>query len=230
MRRIVGRALGWLDNPFVWQGSRLLLDQAFGLYRRRYRLLESWGVLRGGPSVIDIGCGTGQYARVTRGPYLGLDLGAKYIAYAQGRHCHQANREFRCLDATRLPPEERQFDLAILVDFLHHIPSADAIRLLAHVRRLITGHLASFEPVLEQTNPVGRWIIDNDRGHFMRPRDALLDLYEQAGLEIVDSRELYLGPIRTWAVLGRGRTGQPNATPAGGSGSHADQESRSQST
>lgn len=203
MKQLVRRALGSLENPFIWQGSRLLFDQTFGLYQRRFRVLESWGVLRDEPSVLDIGCGTGPYAHITRGPYLGLDLDPKYVACAKRRHREHANREFCCMDATHLAPGERRFDLAILVDFLHHISAEDVVQLLQHVGRLTPGHVASFEPVLEQTNPIGGWIIANDRGNFMRPRDELLGLYGRAGLEIVDNRELYLGPIRTWAVLCR---------------------------
>jgi SAM-dependent methyltransferase len=213
MKQLVRRALGCLDNPFIWQSSRSLFELTFGLYQRRFRLLESWGVLRDDPAVLDIGCGTGPYARITRGPYLGLDLEPKYIAYAQRRHREHANREFCCMDATQLVPGERRFGLAILVDILHHIPADDVVRLLQHVGRLTRGHVASFEPVKEQTNPIGGWIIDNDRGHFMRPRDELLSLYKQAGLEMLDNRELYLGPIRTWAVLCRGQQEASAARP-----------------
>src|SRR3954468_9210968 len=89
-------AVGWLDNPYFWQGTRFVLDRAFGLYRRRVRLMEAWGVLAGAPSALDVGCGTGQYAAATAGPYLGIDHNERYIAFAR-RKRGGGNKEFRCL-------------------------------------------------------------------------------------------------------------------------------------
>src|SRR5437016_3778398 len=74
MSKLMGRLIQALNNPIVWQANRWLLNLTFGLYRRRFRLLRDWGVLEGRPSILDIGCGIGQYAEITRGPYLGIDL------------------------------------------------------------------------------------------------------------------------------------------------------------
>ena len=85
-----------LDNSIVWSLSRFGLDLAFGLYSRRTAPLKRWGVLEGRPSVIDLGCGTGQYSRLTEGPYVGVDMNSRYIDHAR-RANRRPNVSFRCV-------------------------------------------------------------------------------------------------------------------------------------
>jgi SAM-dependent methyltransferase len=200
MSNLARQLIARLDNPVLWRTSRSLLNLAFGLYRRRFRVLRDWGVLAGRPSVLDVGCGIGQYASITDGPYLGVDLNERYVAHAARRY-RGTNRTFRCVDVTVLWRENKTFDLVLMVDFLHHLCDADAVAILREAARLSAGHVVNFEPVKRQTNPVGQWIIDHDRGHYIRPLDDLHGLYERAGLSVRRSDPLYLGPILTRAVL-----------------------------
>jgi SAM-dependent methyltransferase len=191
-----------LDNPLIWRTSRWLLNLTFGLYRKRFRLLQEWGVLDGDPSVLDIGCGIGQYAEVTRGPYLGVDLNERYVRCA-ARSYRKTDRVFRCADVTKLWQENKTYNLVLMVDFLHHIPDEAAVTILRAAGRLSDRQVVSFEPVKKQTNRVGQWIIDHDRGEFMRPLDDLHRLFARAGLHVSTSVDLYLGPILTRAILCR---------------------------
>jgi SAM-dependent methyltransferase len=190
----------FLDHPLVWRLSRLGLDLALGIYRRRIRTLQRWGVLEGNPSVLDIGCGIGQYAAVTKGPYLGIDLNSRYVRYAEERYAG-SNRRFRCEDATRLADAGEQYDFVLLVDFLHHIPDAEAVRILRVAAQVARRGVLSFEPVLAQTNPVGRWIIAHDRGDHIRPLEGLHGLFQEAGLRPAESCPLALGVIQTHAIF-----------------------------
>lgn len=191
-----------LDNPLVWEVSRFALDTGFSLYRKRVALLEDWGLLEDDPSVVDIGCGIGSYARITRGEYLGIDLNCRFIDYARRKH-KRPNQSFRCINAMTLVDEERTFELALMVDFLHHLSDAECVQLLRASGRLARNHVVSFEPVTYQPHPVGRWIVEHDRGEHPRPLDALHHLFEEAGLEIAKSVELRLGPINTRAIMAR---------------------------
>jgi 2-polyprenyl-3-methyl-5-hydroxy-6-metoxy-1,4-benzoquinol methylase len=188
-----------LDRPLVWEASRMGLDVAFGLYRRRQALLARWGLLGGDPSVLDIGCGIGQYASLTRGRYLGVDLNCAYVDHARRRRGDEQHA-FRCVDASELVAEGERFDLVLMVDFLHHLPEPAAVSVLATARELVSGHVVSLEPVTEQHNRVGRWFIDHDRGEYMRPHAELLALFAGAGLSIDADEELRLGPIATRAI------------------------------
>ena len=188
-----------LDRPLVWEASRVGLDLAFGLYRRRRAVLRHWGVLAGEPSVLDVGCGIGQYASLTTSRYVGVDLNCAYIDHARRRRGDERHL-FRCVDAAELVAEGDRFDLVLMVDFLHHLPNGAAIGILRTARELATGHVVSLEPVTEQANRVGRWFIENDRGEHMRPQAELLALFEAAGLVVEADEPLRLGPIATRAI------------------------------
>jgi SAM-dependent methyltransferase len=188
-----------LDRPLVWEASRVALDLAFGLYRRRRALLARWGVLDGDPSVLDIGCGIGQYASLTNGRYVGVDLNRPYVEHARRRRGDERHA-FRCVDAAELVAEGERFELVLMVDFLHHLPDDAAVTVLETARELASGAVVSLEPVTEQANRVGRWFIDHDRGEHMRPHAALLRLFEAAGLRVEADEALRLGPIATRAI------------------------------
>jgi SAM-dependent methyltransferase len=188
-----------LDRPLVWEASRAGLDLAFGLYRRRRALLRRWGLLEGAPRVLDIGCGIGQYASVTAGEYVGVDLNRRFVEHARRRRGDERH-EFRCVDAAELLVEGQRFDLVLMVDFLHHLPDATAESVLATAGQLASGRVVVLEPVTEQHNRVGRWFIDNDRGEHMRAHASLLSLFDRAGLTVEADEELRLGPIATRAI------------------------------
>ena len=199
-------ALAFLDHPVVWKISRVGLDLALGLYRKRYETLRRWAVLADDLSLLDVGCGIGQYASATAGPYLGIDLNPRYVRYAGERH-RGGNKTFRCVDAAQLRDEGQRFDVVLLVDFLHHLSDEQAVGLLKVAAVIARGCVISFEPVLAQTNFVGRWLVANDRGHYMRPLEALEKLFEKAELPITESRPLPLGPLGTRAIRCDSRQG-----------------------
>jgi SAM-dependent methyltransferase len=188
-----------LDRPLVWEASRVGLDLVFGLYRRRRALLAQWGLLDGEPSVLDIGCGIGQYASLTSGRYVGVDLNRAYVEHARRRRA-DTEHSFRCIDAAELVAEGDRFDLVLMVDFLHHLPDEAAVSVLRTAGELGTGHVVSLEPVTEQANRVGRWFIEHDRGEHMRPHGQLLELFHDAGLRLQADDPLRLGPIATRAI------------------------------
>jgi 2-polyprenyl-3-methyl-5-hydroxy-6-metoxy-1,4-benzoquinol methylase len=196
------RALQLLDNPLVWEVSRIGLDLTFGLYRKRLALLREWGVAGRGASVLDIGCGIGQYSSITSGRYVGVDLNDRYVTYARLRRGGE-NRQFISRDVCELAANGERFDAVLMVDFLHHLPDRACQDVLKAAARLSRGPVVSFEPVTAQTNPVGRWIVDHDRGDYVRNQDRLHGLFDQDGLEILESRALRLGPIQTRAILAR---------------------------
>ncbi|HKG10349.1 MAG TPA: class I SAM-dependent methyltransferase [Gaiellaceae bacterium] len=188
-----------LDRPLVWEASRVGLDVLFGLYRRRRDILRRWGLLDGDPRVLDIGCGIGQYASVTAGRYVGVDLNCAYVDHARRRR-GDARHTFQCVDAAELVGVGERFDLVLMVDFLHHLPDEAAVSVLRTARELTTGRVVSLEPVTEQENRLGRWFIENDRGEHMRPHGELLALFEAAGLAVEADEPLRLGPIATRAI------------------------------
>jgi SAM-dependent methyltransferase len=190
-----------LESAIAWDVLRLTLDSAFGLYRRRISLLRRWDVLDEAPSVLDVGCGIGQYAALTTGPYLGVDMTERYIRRARHRVRHQPGREFRTADVMALESERQTFDIVLMVDLLHHLDDAVCEEMLAIAARLSRRYVISFDPIAEQSNRAGRWIVDHDRGTHVRSQVDYDALLERSPLLIERSEELHLGPINTRAVL-----------------------------
>jgi SAM-dependent methyltransferase len=197
-----------LDNPVLWETSRVALDLTFGLYRRRIALMRRWRILDGDPSILDIGCGIGQYAGVTRGDYLGVDLNDRYLDWARRRR-GGSSRAFRSVDVRELAAEGRRFDLVLMVDFLHHLADDACIDVLESARALAGSHVVSFEPVTVQPRALGRWIVENDRGDHVRSLSRLEELLGRAGLDPSRNEALQLGPINTRAILCPGGRDRP---------------------
>jgi len=189
-----------LENPVIWEASRIALDGAFGLYRKRVRVLEDQGALASEASLLDVGCGIGQYADAVSGRYVGIDLNERYIAYARRRRGN-ARRSFRYADVSVLADEQERFHTVLAVDLLHHLDDAAALTLLDQTARLATDQVAIFEPVQEQRAKIGRWIVDHDRGAHMRTLAHLRQLIDGAPLWVAVDRELMLGPITTRVLL-----------------------------
>jgi len=185
-----------LEYSLVWRFFRSALDVLFGVYRRRMKLLNAWGVGRC-DAMLDVACGTGQYAALATGRYLGVDLNCEYIRYASSSYKNEMC-EFRCVDVRELPKNE-QFNQVLMVGILHHLNDGDAKGLLEVLRELATDQIFLLEPVADQTNFIGAWFRDNDRGQYMRSQQHFSSMLIDAGLNIKEERTLYLGPIRTVA-------------------------------
>ena len=197
--------LTFLDNPLLWEFSRIVLDLTIGLYRKRLRVIVDWEIITDTTSILDIGCGIGQYASITKGNYLGIDLNERYIGYARRRH-QRPNQLFQCKDVTDLISTESAFDLVLMVDILHHISDKQCIYLLTTAAHLAKQYIVIFEPVTFQSNPLGRWVIDHDRGEYIRSLEKLHGLVEESPLTIAQSIQLRIGPINGRAILCHPRT------------------------
>jgi 2-polyprenyl-3-methyl-5-hydroxy-6-metoxy-1,4-benzoquinol methylase len=189
-----------LANVYLWEGFRSFLDLTIGLYRKRIALLHSMG-MKENESVLDIGCGTGHYSVVTSGKYLGLDLEDQYIKFARRQHPH---KEFSCMNVSELKLDSKRFDVALLVDIIHHLSENEAKSLFLELSRAAS-RIYFFEPIIpNKSNYVGRWLAANDRGQYIRSKEDLLKLLEQS-FYIKDVQNLKLGPIETICALGHPR-------------------------
>ncbi len=172
-----------------------------GLYHTRFQAIRSLPCFRNDASVLDVGCGIGQYSRLNNGPYLGLDFDERYIRHARKVH-GSPQKQFRIGNVTELRNEGRRFDLVLLVDILHHLPPPEAVRLLQTAAALTDGRVLLLDNQREQDNALGRWLIEHDRGEYIRPWQETLEIIASAGLTAEESRPLRLGPvISTFFVL-----------------------------
>ncbi len=189
------------DNAITWEFFRILLDLIFGLYKNRFEKISKEWKIKNDLSILDIGCGIGQYSKITSSRYVGIDLNCKYIDYCKKKFVNNKNKIFRCEDVTLLLGEKETYDIVLIVDFLHHIPNDLAEKILKIASSLANQYIICFEPILEQDHPIGKWIISNDEGNYIRPLNELHKLFENINCQIIDSSELKIGPIKSRAIL-----------------------------
>jgi ubiquinone/menaquinone biosynthesis C-methylase UbiE len=112
---------------------------------RRYRehVLDLAGI-RAGVYLLDIGCGTGTLAiaawRRSRpgGRVAGTDVSDAMLGVAR-RKARRAGAEieFRPGDATSLPFDDAQFDVATMTTVMHAVPEAEQGQCIAEARRVL---------------------------------------------------------------------------------------------
>jgi SAM-dependent methyltransferase len=119
--------------------------------------------------VLDVACGPGTNAGYfERSDYVGIDLNERYIQDARRRY----GRKFIAVDARNYSAAPGdQFDFILVNSFLHHLNGEDVVRILTHLRTLLTedGHIHILELVLPGKLSMSRLLARWDRGKFARP-------------------------------------------------------------
>lgn len=147
-----------------------------------------------GDRVLDIGCGTGYFARRIApavqpgGAVVGIDPSQPVIDYAV--RAAPANCSFQLASAENLPLPDASFDLIVSSLAVHHIPLDLRPVAMREMHRVLRpgGRLfiADFRP---PQNPIANRLIGALSGHAMQhnPIHQLADLIAGAGFEITGS-------------------------------------------
>ncbi len=160
-----------------------LADREFWL-----RGIVEVGRVHDGERVLDLGAGTGRFAKLfsTTNPVIALDASREMLQVARTKG------RFACVrgDAHRLPFRADSFDLTVLVMVLHHL--ADFAAALREVTRvsphvvLVTSDMATRHlGIMEEAFPS---LLEIDRGRFP-PIDAIVLALKGAGFRDVEIEE-----------------------------------------
>ncbi|HXN25319.1 MAG TPA: class I SAM-dependent methyltransferase [Candidatus Dormibacteraeota bacterium] len=126
--------------------------------------------------VLDVGCGPGINTRFFgKSDYLGIDINARYISYAQRRY----KRKFLVADVTRFSVSQgERFDFVLLNSFLHHVDDTSVRRILSHLCTVLTadGHIHILDLILPADPSIARFLARADRGEFPRPVEQWRDI------------------------------------------------------
>ena len=169
---------------------------------RKLAPLYAHNDVAGARRVLDVGCGPGtNTAHFARAEYLGVDFNPAYIKSARRRH----GREFVVADVTRYEaaPDQR-FDLILANSLFHHIDTAGARRILAHLATLLSddGHVHVFDLVLPDRRSVSRFLARADRGEYPRPLDEWRKLFTGAFEPVVfEPYPLGAAGITLWNMI-----------------------------
>ncbi|MBS0509074.1 MAG: methyltransferase domain-containing protein [Proteobacteria bacterium] len=132
-----------------------------------------------GPRVIELGCGAARMARqmLERWPgldYMGLEVDA--IQHARNLQDTPAGMRFVAAGAQDIPCGATEFDLALMLKSLHHVPLAVMDQALAEVARVLRpgGFFYVSEPVY--AGPLNEIVrLYNDEGTVRAAAQAALD-------------------------------------------------------
>jgi SAM-dependent methyltransferase len=141
--------------------------------------------------LLDIGCGTGGCHPLVSGKLASLcatDVSAESVAEAAGKN---AGVDYRSYDGLRLPYDDNQFDAAMTICVMHHVPPQQWPGFAAEMKRIVRpGGLAL---VFEHNplNPVTRRAVSNcefDADAVLLGQRRTRALLKRAGFKDVRSR------------------------------------------
>jgi SAM-dependent methyltransferase len=116
--------------PRLFDALRWTLE---GGYRGHHRIIRSY--LTNVGRTLDLGCGTGIYARFcSPDSYVGADIDPTYIAAAQAKF---PNHRFLVQDGTRTSFLADEFDACMISGVLHHLDDEFASRMVKEAARVV---------------------------------------------------------------------------------------------
>jgi SAM-dependent methyltransferase len=172
------------DRPAVFDAYQLLVDGGKG---RRIRAF-----LRDVPyaSVLDIGCGTGNWATTARGRYLGVDISIRFVEAARARYAHDPRKQFEVIDPAGRDVPGR-FDLVQMVSVLHHLSDEEVRDVLQRVMRR-GRYLFVLDLYPIRWHPLSRLLYAADRGDFIRgPAEQERLIREAANLRLLKRGDFF---------------------------------------
>jgi len=138
-------------------------------YRATKARIAAVGAALGRPRVLDVGCGTGEFAHLfDASRYVGVDVCEPYLRFARRR---SPGRRFELADAARWQWSGPAFDLVLVNGVLHHLGDEAALELLAAAAA--HGRPDAALLVIEDVEPVAagfgtRLVHALDHGRFIR--------------------------------------------------------------
>jgi len=157
-----------------------------GKKARRWLAKNVWK-LKGGETVIDLGCGVGtvvEYLPLDI-DYVGVDISESYIRAARKRFSERGTfflgnvSDFLNQEDSRI----KRADMVLCSGLLHHLPDDEVIEVLELSKRIMkpNGRLVCLEAVyLAHQTKLSKWIVSTDRGSYVRSEQEWKDLLSRA--------------------------------------------------
>lgn len=147
----------------------------WGTMKRMRRALD----LQPGERLLDVGCGSGMGAGLTKGTYIGVDTEMTYLRFAHGRLQGRPTHSFACMSAMRLAFDDGAFDKAMMLNLVHHLDETTLDRFLIELTRVVRKKVFILDHAPDHDNAVSGWLLSLDRGAHIRRRGELRALLER---------------------------------------------------
>jgi SAM-dependent methyltransferase len=160
-----------------------------GAPRCHRRFIQEFVKPRDKDRILDMGCGFGASARYLPDTveYVGIDISEEYIASAQ--RSFGSRRRFICSAIEAVDPNPLGgFDLAISFGLLHHLNDQGVHAALSLASKAVRpgGRVVTIDPCYETKQPMlARFLINNDRGRFIRDSEGYRRLCLEYGKPVV---------------------------------------------
>ena len=157
---------------------------------------KSVSVLKSFDTVLEIGCGNGNGAKLIKKYFApkkiyAIDLDERMISIAKKRNGDPAIK-FEVMDASKLRFSDNYFDAVFDFGVIHHIPnwreSIDEIRRVLKKDGLVFLEELSIDSFENGIGKVWRKLLDHPYGSLFS-KEEFIDYLEEAGFEILDFRE-----------------------------------------
>jgi ubiquinone/menaquinone biosynthesis C-methylase UbiE len=164
---------------------RVVQNSAFFYYARTHFY---WGTmkhmrraldLQPGERLLDVGCGSGMGAGLTKGTYVGVDNEMSYLRFAHGRLRDTPTHSFACMSASRLAFADATFDKAMMLNLVHHLPESALDDFLSELIRVVRKKVFTLDHAPDHDNAVSGWLLSLDRGEHVRRRGELRAILER---------------------------------------------------
>jgi ubiquinone/menaquinone biosynthesis C-methylase UbiE len=177
---LVQKLKGTLDNPALFNALQFFIA---GTQQKTRQFIRDGLQLQAGDRLLDVCCGTGEFANVALGDYLGIDINEKYIGYAAKKYGvggGHPEREFLAEDITGLSFQKRglRFAKSMLINSMHHLDEAQNHAVLAAVAGVTTGRFVVVDMDPTPSNKLSKFLAEQDRGEYIRPLEQQVALVE----------------------------------------------------
>ena len=149
-----------LENPYLSRIQRNLLDG--GREENLQKIVQDLPY----KTLLDIGCGLGEYSVLNKENYIGIDNSFLSIKYASD---HYRSFHFFVADANQLPFKNNSFDMTMLVDAAHHLNDKEFSQVLKEMKRISKTYILICDAVVvPYQSKLSRFFYKLDRGACMR--------------------------------------------------------------